>query len=559
MLHRSSGRRLRSDEGSALVAAILAMLLLGVFALSVSVLADLESRLGQNQKAAQQAVALAETGLEHGRNMVRDAATALSFDAFIATATTRRLGVPDAGISLAPGRYWVRVDNDCAAPAGFAGSPAFVPVVVQDDPGGGCSDTVDANETVVLTAWSEVTDGANRIIGRARLRAHYTIGNPWKHSCYDQDGGMCIEDAVGGCNNNPCIDPSDPNHPNGPAVGDLPIPSDIRCGTSGSGSYPAIPATDIPADVQASGAITSSAPCVIYPYYQWAVKQAAPNRTWCPAIQAGGYGNNSTDPCSSTPGTLAWDPANTTCSTTPQRCHGMVFFGPGNSPTSLATGADIDIGGTGGTEAGCMGTQNDSSSRSCYDSVAPDSSVVVYVMGKIGITNNTEVNGTVVVHGNGAGGGGANKDFGLTGTNRVTTRPCNTPVGGTPLAGTASPYCGYPLAILAYNPNEAAPTTAAGQTIQLDLSNSTSLVSGLIYSGGTADFSPLTVDGGLIAWDVNVTNTASRITYNPTYGNAAPPPAFTMPPDGSGVRVFPPTWVHCTYYASQTAAPTPCS
>ena len=165
----------------------------------------------------------------------------LNFNAFIATATTRRLGVPDAGISLAPGRYWVRVDNDCAAPAGFAGSPAFVPVVVQDDPGGGCSDTVDANETVVLTAWSEVTDGANRIIGRARLRAHYTIGNPWKHSCYDQDGGLCIEDAVGGCNNNPCIDPSDPNHPNGPAVGDLPIPSDIRCGTGGSGSYPAIP------------------------------------------------------------------------------------------------------------------------------------------------------------------------------------------------------------------------------------------------------------------------------------------------------------------------------
>ena len=53
-----------------------------------------------------------------------------------------------------------------------------------------------------------------------------------------------------------------------------------------------------------------------------------------------------TDPCSSTPGTLAWDPANTTCIATPQKCHGMVFFGPGNSPTSLATGADIDIGGT---------------------------------------------------------------------------------------------------------------------------------------------------------------------------------------------------------------------
>ena len=149
-------------------------------------------------------------------------------------ATTRRLGVPSAGIPFGPGRYWVRVDNDCAAPAGYLGSPPFVPVVVEDNQGAGCSDTSDLNETAVLTAWSEVTDSAGRLIGRARIRAHVTIGNPWKHSCYDQDGGLCIEDAVGGCNNNPCVDPSDPHHPNGPAKGDLPIPSDIRCGTAGS-------------------------------------------------------------------------------------------------------------------------------------------------------------------------------------------------------------------------------------------------------------------------------------------------------------------------------------
>ncbi len=541
MLHRSSDRRLRSDRGSALVAAILAMLLLGVFALSVSVLADLESRLGQNQKAAQQAVALAEAGLEHGRNMVRDAVNAGDFNAFIASAATRQLGVPGAGISLGPGRYWVRVDNDCAAPTGFVGAPPFVPVVVQDDPGGGCSDTVDANETVVLTAWSEVTDGANRIIGHARMRAHYTIGNPWKHACYDQDGGLCIEDAVSGCNNNPCIDPSDPHHPNGPATGDLPIPSDIRCGTAGSGSYPPIPAADRPTDVSAT--MSANAPCVIYPYYQWALYQAAPTRTWCPHIQvaSGGYG---TDPCSLSTGTLAWDPTNATCIATPEKCHGMVFFGPGTSAATLATGADVDFGTSGSSEAGCMGTYT--ADANCPGS---NSSIVVYVMGKVTITNNVGVNGTVVLHGNGAGGGGGNKDFGLTGTNRITTRPC-----------TGGPNtCGYPLAILAYNPNEAAPTTAVGQTIQLDLSNATSVVSGLIFSGGTADFNPLTVDGGLIAWDVNITNTASRITYNPTYGNAAPPPAFTMPLDGTGVRMFPPTWVHCTYNANETTVPTPCS
>jgi len=552
---RLSPRNAGAEQGSALVAAILAMLLLSVFALSVSVLADIEARLGLNQKATQQAVSLAEAGLEHGRNIVRDAATALDFNAYIGDATARRLGLPGSGITLGPGKYWVRVDNDCAAPGGFAGTPPFVPAVVEDSGGGACSDADDNNETVVMTAWSEVTDGAGRVVGRARLRAHYTIGNPWKHSCYDQDGQLCIDDAVGGCNNNPCIDPSDPRHPNGPAKGDLPIPSDIRCGLQSLGGQ--IPNADVPTDVQAR--MTGAAPCVIYPYYQWAVRQPAPFRRVCPRIEATGYG---TDACDATTniGTLAWDSTNGTCITTPQKCHGMAFFGPGDTVTSLATGADVDVGTNNNDDIGCAGSQNDGAAgRSCYDGASPDSSVVVYAMGKIRLDNNVEINGTVVVHGNGIAGGGGNKDFGLTGTNRVTTRPCNTPVGGTPLAGTASPYCGYPLAILAYNPNEAAPTSASGQTIQLDLSNSTSLVSGLIYTGGTADFSPLTVDGGLIGWDVNITNTSSRITYNPTYGNAAPPPAFSTPTDGAGVLLFPATWVHCTYYANETGGPTPCS
>jgi Tfp pilus assembly protein PilX len=546
-------RNLRADDGSALVAAILAMLLLSVFALSVAVLADIEARLGLNQKAAQQAVALAEAGLEHGRNMLRDAPTALDFSAYIASASTRRLGVPNSGIPLGPGKYWVRVDNDCATPAGYAGTPTFVPTVVEDNPGAGCSDTTDANETVALTAWSEVTDGAGRVIGRARLRAHYTIGNPWKHSCYDQDGGLCIEDAVGGCNSNPCIDPSDPQHPNGPAVGDLPIPSDIRCGTGGNPPHLAIDPEDIPADVLASGAITTNAPCVIYPYYEWALRQAAPTRTWCPLITSGGYG---AELCSgpgelSPPGTLAMDLGNSVCTDplTASKCHGMVFFGPGTGFLALAEQADVSVGGTGGVQAGCMGTR--SGSTVCPGS---NSSVVVYVMGKLTITNNVEINGTVVLHGNHVAGGGTNRDFGLTGTNRTTTHPCT----GIP-AGTASPGCGYPLAILAYNPNETPPTTATGQTIWLDLSNATSLVSGLIYTGGTADFNPLTVDGGLIGWDVNITNTSSRITYNPTYGNAAPPPFFSTPTDGAGVLMFPATWVHCTYYADETGGPTPCS
>jgi hypothetical protein len=32
-----------------------------------------------------------------------------------------------------------------------------------------------------------------------------------------------------------------------------------------------------------------------------------------------------------------------------------------------------------------------------------------------------------------------------------------------------------------------------------------------------------------------------------------------MPTDGAGVRLFPATWVHCTYYANEVSGPTPCS
>src|SRR5262249_57298839 len=118
-----------------------------------------------------------------------------------------------------------------------------------------CSNPVDNNETGVLTAWSEIKDGAGRVVGRSRLRAHYTIGNPWKHSCYNGNSNTCVDDEVGGCNNNPCIDPSDPRHPNGPAKGPLPIPQDIRGGTAGRAAHPTPPPpAGIPPRVLSRGA-----------------------------------------------------------------------------------------------------------------------------------------------------------------------------------------------------------------------------------------------------------------------------------------------------------------
>src|SRR5262249_47644199 len=157
------------------------------------------------------------------------------------------------------------------------------------------------NETVVLTAWAETTDGAGRVIGRARVRAHYTIGNAWGHSCYNGNDQLCIQDDVGGCNNNPCIDPADPRNPHGPAKGPLPHLTDIKCGTN------QIPASDIPTDVASAVGWSSISPCVVYPYYAWALYQALPTRQHCSTIvtTGTGYGTDYCDPTTNL-GTYAW-------------------------------------------------------------------------------------------------------------------------------------------------------------------------------------------------------------------------------------------------------------
>jgi type IV pilus assembly PilX-like protein len=555
-------RTSRNDRGAALMIAVLCMLIVAIFAVSVAVLADLETRVGGNHKAAQQAFALAEAGLEHGRNILKSAATTTppTFTPFITSASARQLGIPTAGISLGSGHYWVRVDNDCATPGGLAFAPPFVPPDIEDKPSGGgaCLDNTDNDRTVVLTAWSETTDGAGRVIGRARVRAHYTIGNAWGHSCYNGNDQLCIQDDVGGCNNNPCVDPSDPENPNGPAKGPLPGLTDIRCGTS------QIPASDIPTDVATAAGWSSTWPCVIYPYYTWALHQALPTRQVCKTVVSSNPGYNTYD-CSSVgpgPGTYAWttDPTNpnyATCVATPSKCHGAVFFGPGNSSTpgsNVVTGADVSFGTNSGDDAGCIGKQRDRPAENCYDAtITASSSAVAYVMGKVRIKNNIGVYGTLVLHGDQTGGGPTHDDLGLTGTVQIVSFPC---VAGSPAP---APGCGYPLALLAYNPNEPAPTTATGQTINLSLSDSTAIVRGIIFTGGTAAFGPINVDGGVIGWDVNIGNTATRIAYNSTYGNASPPPGFSSSTDPTaGVYLYPATWVHCVNYANDYSAPTPC-
>src|SRR5215471_118908 len=158
-------RTTRNDRGAALMIAVLCMLILAIFVVSVAVLGDLETRVGGNHKAAQQALALAEAGLEQGRSILKGAASATppGFNTFISSASSRQLGIPSSGIALGSGHYWVRVDNNCATPGGGTWTPNFVPADIQDA-GVGCQETVDTDKTVVLTAWAEVNDGAGRVI-----------------------------------------------------------------------------------------------------------------------------------------------------------------------------------------------------------------------------------------------------------------------------------------------------------------------------------------------------------------------------------------------------------
>jgi len=536
-------RRLANQDGMAVVIAAIAMLVLGVIGFSFALLANLETRIGLNQKQAVQALAIAEAGLDHARNLVLSGGTQ-NFDTWVGNAGNGAMVI--SGQEFGGGTYAVRIDNDC--------SPNIVPAVLADT---GCGANQDGNEKAALTAWATTATGggwASGGAGRARVRVLLTYSNAWKHSCYSGNDQLCTDDQVPACANQNCVSPADPKDPNGPVKGQLPLPNDIRCGTAGSGSFPPIPAGHIPGDVLTylTTNLITDRPCVMYPYYEQALFTAAPTRLRCPPVGGGA------DPCEPpNAGTLAWNSNPGICTATPSKCHGMVFFG---SAPNLATGAfDVSFGtqtmGGGRDHAGCMGTQGEDSSRPCYQAGA-NSSVVVYVMAKARVETGVEINGTLVLHGNGVPGStGPNRDLTLSGTNRITTNPCT---GG---ANT----CGYPLAILAYDPpgndaDDPAPVyPTPGQSIHLDISNATSRINGIVFSGGTVDFNPITVNGGIVAYDINVNNAATSITYNETYGNAAPPPGFSTPSGTTSVTYARSGWMHCTTYGDESGGPTACN
>jgi len=138
----------------------------------------------------------------------------------------------------------------------------------------------------------------------------------------------------------------------------------------------------------------------------------------------------------------------------------------------------------------------------------------------------------------------------LTGQSGIwTVQPCWPANGGE--------ACGYPMALLIYDPAQGAPP----QNTSTHMSNSNSEIHGLIYSAGTVAFDPIHIDGSIVSW-TNYLHTASAgATYNPTYGAAAPPPGFSaLTGSQQTVAIDRRTWRQCKLSSTtESAAPTSCN
>jgi Tfp pilus assembly protein PilX len=506
--------RLASQQGTVLFTAVVALMILAVISLSFVALAGFEIRIGMNHREGLEALNLAESAIQHGRSLIM-ASTALNFTSWVNSADNGMV-LLNALSGPGGGTYSVRVDNNCSANVTGPGLTADT----------GCATNTDGDRTAIMTAWA--TSGT----GRARIRIWLQSTDSWKHACYDGDGTLCTD------NSNGDIFPSDPEDPNGPATGPMPqLSLPLVCG----------------GDVRTPAGITlTSGQCVIQPYYDLALAtdclsgspmECSPQQLKCDMSVPFVAGN-----------------MNGTCG--PAGQSGLVFFG--NSSDWLRT-ADVEFKASGGGKRMRCAGDHQSSVYSALNPAHPspstgsihngcpgtaNTSVVVYVMGKARIGNGGEVNGTLVVHGDGQGGGGPNMDFEFTGQGSIFTipptgSPCN-----------VSLICGYPLALLIYDPMQAAPTSA-GQNTRVDLSDNNSLVNGIVYSSGLVDFNPVTIWGGVIGWNVHFQSAAAEVTYTGAFGNAAPPPGFTVS-GVSSAKMMRNTYAQCRYYADQVV-PTACN
>jgi Tfp pilus assembly protein PilX len=472
----------RDEQGTILVVTVVAMLILGILAISFAALGDLEVRIGMNDVWDKQAALVAEGGISAVRNQIQTPPDYTAFlDGRVYSCTTSACscstGCATARLAtMTTGEFSVRIDND------------------PDDPS--ASPTVDGNKRVILTALGITRGATGNVMGRSRIRAWLTNDDPWDHVCGSGDGVLCTDTPPN--NSNATVTPSDPNDQNGPrSYPEIPRPSDIRCTPSvggalglGAGSPYPVPSGLTNAQVPAA----PRGPCVMYPYYEIALTTA------CAVCN---------------PPTSAYDPI--TCPSG-DACLGMVRFD-----------ADLDIR-NGSSNTNRLGVSGNTLASQLTPSVLP---ATLYVTGKVRAQSQIgTILGSIILHGGGdPGSGGSQTDFALAGPHTLTTQGPG-----------CLPNCAYPFAVLAYNPNEPIPP---GQTIYLDISNSGVVITGTVYTGGTVDFGPNTINGSILGYTVHANNAATQFTYSPAYENYLPPTGFTTPSVTLPSVVARGTWIQC--------------
>ena len=509
----------RNQRGSAMIIAVIAMLILGILSFSFALLSRIEMTTSLNYKAQAQAEALAEAGLERGRDEVRAAAgDGCGFTKWTDASGASGYGCGPGlakllfnGTALGPGNYSAVIDNDCAP---------LVPASLQDPSCTGATPDRDTNETAVLTAWATASNG----LGRSRVRAVLGIDNPWKHVCsnstQDNSPGYCNEPA--NRNGTPSIVPADPNeYPGGPAAYDvLPTPT-LGCSqidptlhgnnSSCTGGRKVITGDATLQNCNGGGQTYSG-------YFDCALTTPGAAYGGGPAcVKFGDSRHNGT--------TYRQLPA--LGSPCPTGATGMVFVGDtsfGNVGTSATDGRNA------------------------------------YVMRGAGNTGQVTIQsatfyGSLVVEGDGSANcNGSNRDMKLKNNGTMTTAQTNSTNGGVTVYG-------YPLTLLIYDPQLPAPTAAdpyAPQNTCADMGSSNTLVNGLVYSGGHVEFNPISVNGGVVAYEIQTQGGAgASYSYNPTYGQATPPPGF---PVGSGntVVLVRKSFLACVDYAADSTGGSAC-
>jgi Tfp pilus assembly protein PilX len=558
---------LRQDErGSALIIAVIAMLLVSLMLMSLALFGRVEGSIGLNYRFQAQAAATAEAGLDWARDQVRSAGAAgagSGFTPWFDGTKASHMLTSGGGQALGPFQFRVRIDNDCA-------SANTVPEKIQEGPT--CNNSVDTNETAMLTSWAVVGNG------RARVRAQVIVDSPWKHVCAnsknDPGGPFCT--SADNTKGNPSVIPADVQDPNGPrGFDDLPRPV-IGC----SRIDPSLHSNSVAEDCPSHSPNLFAQPAAPgYPAYPPVPADGGPMLVIMgddPAITptakkcnidagTGIYYFGYFDCALSTPCTTA-----NGCASPKKACVKSTDSRVDPTRPSYFNPTHYASAGPGcGANTGMVWSGSPSFSNVIG---SPASPVVLYVMhdksvsmakngsGKanLHLGGGTYVNGTVVVEGNVMTG---NKSYLCAGGPAPSPLPANS--CPTPQTGySATKGYGYPLALLLYDPKLPYPTVTpqAPQPITTNGGFNNTDINGSVYSGGTLSFNPIHVNGSIVAFNIRLQAATSAYTYVPEYGTDAPPAGFL--PGGAGgsspVVLTPKTFIACTNFNDDSGGATAC-